>query len=48
MPEIDLRQLWFTYSACVRFTKNKEWIQKFNKIEDSSLLKPTKQSLFST
>ena len=38
MPEMDLRQLGFMYSACVRFTKNKGWIQKFNKIEDSTLL----------
>ena len=29
MPEIDLKQLRFTYSACGPFTKNKERIQKF-------------------
>ena len=28
MPEIHLRQLEFAYTACVPFTKNKEWIQK--------------------
>ena len=29
MPEIDLRQPEFMYSACGRFDKNKERIQKF-------------------
>ena len=29
MPEMDLKQLRFTYSACGPFTKNKERIQKF-------------------
>ena len=29
MPEMHLKQLIFTYSACEPFTKNKEWIQKF-------------------
>ena len=29
MPEMDLRQLSFTYSACGLFTKNKEGIEKF-------------------
>ena len=29
MPEMDLRQPEFTYSACRPFTKNKEIIQKF-------------------
>ena len=28
MPEMDLRQRGFTYSACGLFTKNKEKIQK--------------------
>ena len=28
-PEMHLRQLRFTYSACRPSTKNKEWIQKF-------------------
>ena len=29
MPEIHLKQLGFTYSASVPFTKNKERIDKF-------------------
>ena len=29
MPEMDLKQLRFTYSACGPFTKNKERIQRF-------------------
>ena len=29
MPEMDLKQLRFTYSACGPFIKNKERIQKF-------------------
>ena len=29
MPEIDLKQPGFTYSACSPFTKNKERIEKF-------------------
>ena len=29
MPEIHLRQLGFTYSACGPFAKTKERIQKF-------------------
>ena len=29
MPEMDLKQLGFTYSACGAFTKNKETIEKF-------------------
>ena len=29
MPEMHLRQLGFTYSACGAFTKNKEKIEKF-------------------
>ena len=35
MPEINLRQLGFTYSACGLFTKNKERIKKFKETEDS-------------
>ena len=31
MPEMQLRQPGFTYSACVQFTKNKERIEKFMK-----------------
>ena len=33
MPEIHLRQLGFTYSACGQCTKNKERIQKFKEQE---------------
>ena len=29
MPELHLKQLRFTYSACGPFTKNKERIKKF-------------------
>ena len=29
MPEMHLRQLGFTYSACGPFTKNKQSIQEF-------------------
>ena len=31
MPEMNLKQPQFTYSACEPFTKNKERIQKFKK-----------------
>ena len=33
MPEMDLKQPGFTYSACASFTKNKEKIKKLNKQE---------------
>ena len=36
MPEMHLKQPGFTYSACGRFTKNKERIQKLKKIGDTS------------
>ena len=35
LSEIDLRQLEFTYSACVPFTKIKERIKIFKETEDS-------------
>ena len=35
MLEMHLRQPGFMYSACGRFTKNRERIQKFLKIGDS-------------
>ena len=35
MPEMHLRQPWFTYSACGPFTKNKKRIQKFKQTGDS-------------
>ena len=34
MPEMHLKQLGFTYSACGLFTKNKERIQKFKETGD--------------
>ena len=33
-PEMNLRQLEFTYSACGSFTKNKENIQNFKETEN--------------
>ena len=38
MPEMHLRQLVFTYSACGPFTRNKERIQKFKETEDSQYI----------
>ena len=35
IPEMDLRQPRFTYSACGPFTKNKEKIHKFKETGDS-------------
>ena len=35
MPEMHLRQLGFTYSACDPFTKNKGRIKKIKETEDS-------------
>ena len=35
IPEIHLRQPYFTYSACRPFTKTKERIQKFKETGDS-------------
>ena len=35
MLEMHLRHPGFTYSACVPFTKKKEWIQKFKETEGS-------------
>ena len=37
-PEIHLRQLGFTYSACRTFIKNKERIQKFKETRDSQYI----------
>ena len=36
MPEMHLKQAWFTYSACGPFTKNKEKIQKFEETGDTN------------
>ena len=38
MPEMHLKQLGFTYSACGPFTKNKERIQKFKETGDTSYI----------
>ena len=38
MPEMHLRQLWFTYNACGPFTKNKERIKKFKETGDSKYI----------
>ena len=35
MPELHLKQPWFTYSACGTFTKNKERVKNFKKTEVS-------------
>ena len=43
MPEIHLKQLEFTYSACRPFIKNKERIQKFKEKEVLAIF--TKTSL---
>ena len=38
MPEIHLKQLGFTYSACGPFTKNKERIEKFMQTGNNDLI----------
>ena len=38
MPEMDLKQSAFTYSACGPFTKNKERIQKFKETGDKKYI----------
>ena len=38
MPEMYLKQLWFTYGTCGPFTKNKERIQKFKKTGDTNCI----------
>ena len=38
MPEMHLRQLGFTYSACGPFDKNKERIQRFKETGDTSYI----------
>ena len=43
MPEMHLKQLGFTNSACGPFTKNKERIQNLNKQEIQTIF--TKMSL---
>ena len=38
MPEMHLKQPRLTYSACGRFTKNKERIQKFKETRGTSYI----------
>ena len=38
MPEMNLKQPGFTYSACGPFTKNKERIQKIKETGDTSYI----------
>ena len=38
MPEMHLRQLGFTYSACGPFTRNKQIIQKCMQTEDTNYI----------
>ena len=38
MPEIDLKQPEYTYSACRPFTKNKERIQKFKETRGANYI----------
>ena len=36
MPEMHLKQIGFTYSACRPFTRNKQIFQKFMEIKDTN------------
>ena len=38
MPEMDLKQPGFTYSACGPFTRNKERIRNFKETGDTSYI----------
>ena len=38
MPEMHLKQPWFNYSACGRFTKKKERIQKYKETGDTNYI----------
>ena len=38
MPEMHLKQLEFTYSACGPFTKNKERTKKFMQTENTDYI----------
>ena len=40
VPETDLKQPGFTYSACGLFTKNKERIQKIKEPRDTRYIYP--------
>ena len=46
MPEIDLRQPGFTYSACGPFRKSKERIQKFKQTGNSGYIYKIYQDTF--
>ena len=49
MPEMHLRQLGFTYSACGPFTKNKGKLQKFKETGNPRYIYQNElDSLFST
>ena len=48
MPEMHLRQLEFTYSACPTFTKNKERTQTFKEKGDSRNINQNKLGKSST
>ena len=48
MPEMHLRQLEFTYSACPTFTKNKERTQTFKEKGDSRNINQNKLDKSST
>ena len=38
MPEMQLRQLGFTYSACEPFTENRQIIKKFMRTGDTNYI----------
>ena len=38
LPEVHLKQLGFTYSACGPFTKNKEIMEKFMQIGNTDFI----------
>ena len=38
MPELHLKQPWFTYSTCRPFTENKERIKKIKEIGDTKCI----------
>ena len=38
MPEMYVKQPWFTYSACGPFTEKKERIEKFNKAGNTDFI----------
>ena len=42
MPHMHLKQLGFTYSACLPFTKNKERIKKFKETGDTNYIHKNK------